>query len=800
MNTIKMRRVVAFFVLLFAFVWIQDGTVYATSAYTKKVTKKNEKFSVETEYGMGGLVYYEMPAMVSVTVTCQENFSGRLVMIPGVESYSSSAVAYCEDISLSAGEAKTVHFTPTSIGSNGKVYIQIQNEKGKVLYQETNEIVLESGGTKVSIGILSDDYSALSYFDGIGMMIDSTQAVTSIFELNQNNFPEDALGLAMLQYMVIDNFDTASLSDKQYEALKTWVQDGGVLILGLGSNYQNVLHCFDDEFLTGTLGTLSKKKIAWSSLQETIEDEQVQLVSMDLECIGFQLDEGEEFLIHDTESVAYSKTIGLGRVVVLGYSMGMEPMASSPHKEAIAQLIIEYARNESVNSRFYGNDVDRDAMYSGVEVAKLADSSRRPSVILYGFILLLYVVLVGPVLYLILKAMNKREKIWVAIPIVTLVFTFVIYLSGFMYRMNKPLLSTFTIVQLQEHARTEKIYTNLVCPKPKKYAIQFKEDYTGFKKNLNDYTYGLFETSSDGVSYDYMLKKNGKGTEMILNCTEPFQQTSIAVNHNGDNNIGTIDSDLKCYTNGFEGTVTNNTCYDLQDLVVTYEGYFCMVGDVKKGETITINPSKIVLSQAYGTFESFYPAQRLYSDRELYLSYQINNMMERYVIDKTAHQRGYIWANIASYQPDLVDGSGVKQAGCGVLMTSYTAKYEDMTGDYFQNIDSLAVATQGDYDSQDRSIYSSEVVVTYSFENCSNITVLENMESTDGAYNGHGTPANVYAFNVELGDYEQIFTDSNILSGQNLKKYMMDDVLVLKYVQDSSGYGAYVPRISAREE
>ncbi len=830
MNTIKMRRVVAFFVLLFAFVWMLDETVYATSSYTKKITKKNEKFSVETEYGMGGLVYYDMPAMVSVTVTSQENFSGRLVLIPGVESYGTSAVAYGMDISLSAGEAKTVHFTPTSIGSNGKVYIQIQDEKGKVLYQETNEIVLESGGSKVSIGILSDDYSALSYFDGIGMSIDSSQAITSIFELNQSDFPEDALGLTMLQYMVIDNFDTASLSDKQYEALKTWVQDGGVLILGLGSNYQNVLHCFDDEFLTGTLGTLSKKKIAWSSLQEpamqkepttqeepvaeesttqaesttsveeTTEVEQVQPVSMDLECIGFELDEGEDFSIHDTVGSAYSKTIGLGRVVVLGYSMGMEPMASSPHKQAIAQLIIESARIESLNSRFYGNDVESDALYSGVSVAKLADSSRRPSVLLYGFILLLYVILVGPVLYLILKAVNKREKIWVAIPIVTFAFTFVIYLSGFLYRMNKPLISTFTIVQLQEHARSEKIYTNLVCPKPKKYAIQFKEDYTGFKKNLNEYTYGLFETTSDGVSYDYMLKKNGQSTEMILNCTEPFQQTSVVIGHNGDNNIGTIDSDLKCYTTGFEGTVTNNTCYDLQDLVVTFENYICMVGDVKKGETIAVDPSKVVSAQAYGTFESFYPSQRLYSDRELYLSYQINSMIERYAIDKNAHQKGYIWASIPSYQPDLVDNSNVKQAGCGVLLTSYTAKYENMIGEYYQNIDELAVDIQGDYDSKDRSIYSAEVVAIYSFENCSNITVLENMENPGVAYNGHGAPANVYAYNVEIGDYEQIFTDSNILSGQELKKYMLDDALVLKYVQDSSGYGAYIPRISARGE
>ncbi len=791
MNITNMKKIVTFLMLMLVCVLAFEGNAYATSSYNKKVTKKNDKFNVEAVYGMGGLVYYDMPAMVSVTVTCQENFSGMLQLVAGTEDYGTSVVAYGEDISLSAGEAKTFHLTPTSIGSNGKVIIQIENERGKVVYQETDEITLESGGSKVSIGILSDDYSALSYFDGIGMTIDSSQAITSIFELNQNNFPEDAMGLAMLQYMVIDNFDTATLSEKQYEALKSWVQDGGVLILGLGSHYQNVLHCFNDSFLTGTLGTLSKKNVTFEGAEDAIQ----------LDCIDFQLEGGEPLAAHGMmEGAAYTKEMGLGRVIVLGYSMGMEPITSSPDKQAFAKVIIEHGKMESTAARFYGNYASRDEVYSGVEVAKLADNSKRPSVLLYGFILFVYVVLVGPILYVVLKALGKREKIWMAIPIVTLAFTFIIYLTGFMYRLNKPLVSTFTVVQLQEHARTEKIYTNIVCPKPKEYAIQFAEGYTGFRKNSNEYYYSMFDSNTEEGVYDYMLKKNGACTEMLLNCTEPFQQTSVAVSHNGDNNIGTIDSKLTCYTTGFKGTVTNNTCYDLQDVVVTFENYFCMVGDVKKGETVAIDPSKIVVAQAYGTFESYYPTQQIYNNREMYRRYQIHNMIENNMIDKNAHQKGYVWAIIPSYQPELIGQSNVKQAGCGVLLTSYTAKYEDVTGDFYQNIDALAIATQGDYDSQDRSIYSTDVVVTYSFENCPGITVLENMEVAGSAYNGHGMPAEVYAYNAELGDFEPIFVNSNILSGQELKKYMMDDVIILKYMQDSSGYGAYVPRISARGE
>lgn len=835
----KMKRMVAFLLVLIACLCVCEVSVQATSGYTKKVTKKNEKFTLSAEYGLGGLVYYEMPTMVSVTVECKENFTGTLRVIP--EDYTMSTVAYGEDISLSAGEPKTFQFVPTSLGYNGKIEIEVLNEKGKVVYGESHEILLQGGGDKVTVGILSDDYSALSYMDGIGVEIDGEPGTTSIFELTKENFPEDAKALAMLQYMVIDNFDTASLSQEQYNALKLWVQDGGILILGLGSNYQNVLHCFTDSFITGTLGTLEKKDVTWNALQdasavsETVEnstetnlseqttvettDEEaseqstseetddvedvVNGCSLNMDCIEFQLDGGEPLSEDTTEGSVYTKKIGMGRVVVLAYSIGMEPMTSSSNRKSIAKFIVDGAEVSATSSKFYGNDSERNTMSAGLNVAEIADTSQKPSAILYGVILLIYVILVGPILYLILKKMNKRESIWVAIPIVALIFTAVIYATGFLYRINKPLVSTFTLIQLQDGVKSEKIYTSIVCPKPKEYEIQFAEGYTGFRKDVDDYSYSLFGGNMNASSFDYMLKENSKGTEVLFDTSEPFQKTKFLINKNSDNNIGTLDSDLTCSTTGFEGTVTNNTCYDLKDVVVTFENYLCMVGDIKKGETATIDSSKIVGMSSYGSFEKLYPENRRYLDKEMYLRYRINDMVESNLINKKEFNKGYVWACMSSYKPDMVDGSDVKRAGCGVILNSYTAEYSDVKGTFYPSIDELEIAAQGEYDIYDRSIYSSEVVITYSFEDFHEVTELQNMTLKENNSDTHRKPADVYAYNPATDDYEQIFVDGKALKGEELKKYMLDDMLMLKYVQSQTGtdyYGCYIPRICARGE
>jgi len=829
MNMRKYRAILLF-LLVFASIFINQITVHAQSSYTKKVEKKNENFMMEAEYGIDGIAFYDMPTMISVTIESKENFTGVLRVVPGAY-YGSTSVAYGEDISVAAGEKKTFQFVPTAIGNNGVVTIQILNDKDKVVYQEKHTISLENAGSKVTIGILSDDYSALSYFDGNTIMIDNSQAVSSIIELTANDFPKDDKALSVLQYLIVDNFDTASLSTEQYDALKSWVQSGGVLILGLGSNYQSVLNCFDDSFISGTFGSLKKQNVKWdisvgasspdtyydinnidvtvnkdvvADLQQESTTEETDSnteeidsnVSLTMDCLEFELEGGETFSQFTTESSASMKSIGMGRVIVLGYSLAMEPMSSADFNKSVAKFLIEHAQTDATVSKFYGNDTERSSMYAGVETAKLSDLSSKPSVILYGFILIVYVVLVGPILYVILKKMNKREKIWVAIPIVTLAFTAIIYLSGFMYRMNKPLVSTFTLIELNRNTQSEKIYTNIICPKPKEYNIQFADGYTGFRNNIDNYTYSMFDTGNDELAIDYMIKENSKGTKLYINTTEPFEENSFLINKNSENNIGSIDYDLTCSTTGFEGTVTNHTCYDLEDLVVTFEGYLCLVGDVKKGETVIVDSSKIVVMNAYGTFENLYPGRQIYLDREKYLHYQINNMIEQNMIDKQAYGRGYIWAGITSYKPELIEESDVKRAGSGVILTSYTASYSDISGEFYPTIDGFVIAQQGDFNLDDRYLYGAEAVVTYSFETMASVTELRRLEEQLT----HGTLADVYAYNVDTGEYEQIFVGSDTLSGAELKKYMLDDVIVLKYVQKDMNYGTYIPKISAKGE
>lgn len=755
--------------------------------------QQTDDFQITVKCGIDGIAAYDYPTMVQVTVESKYDFAGALRIMPENNSSYSKVVAYGEDISLTANQAKTFTFYMIHPGDSSYLKVELLNEKGNRVYEQSHYFKLTSDGTGTGastwVGILSDDYNALNYFDGIRLVLNNNQYITGTLELTKDSFPADSGALSILHYMIIDNFDTGNLTDEQYTALKDWVNNGGVLILALGSNYQNVLHCFSDDFVTGTIGSLGKKDLPGLSLSG-------------VDCLDFQLEAGIEMIGFSTDHTAYYRNIGLGRVVVLAYSLGMEPLVGYSGNSVIGQNLMTAAAtsvtSQGLNNSYSGRD------YNGIELARLADTTRKPSVLLYGFILLLYVVLVGPILYLILKAMKKREKIWTAIPVVVLAFTGVIFLTGLLYRVNKPLVNTFSLITLEEGHKTEKIYTSITCPKAKQYTVAVQPEYGNIQYNSSGYNYSLFDTGTSDYPFDYMIKRTGEGTELVLNNTSTFNETTFNVQRTEENDIGHIECDLKCYTTGFEGTVTNQTGYDLTGVVVNFERYYYQVGDLKRGEQAVIDQSKLIMSTGGGAFLSLYNNMpRRYSDEKLYMQSQIDMMMEDYYVDETSYGQGCVWAKISSYAPDFIGKSNVKQSGIGLIYETFQDDYEDVGAAYYPSLDGMVVIMDG-YLNEDRGSFNvpEPITITYSFEGYPGITTLEDVNFAERGANNTGTGkyyADVYALNLQTGEFEQIFVDSAILSGADLNKYMVDNMLVLKYeLVNDDVYGTYLPRIIAR--
>lgn len=784
-----------------AMFFIKEVSFAKNKVIDKKIIKNDKNFTVEMEYGINGYAVYDAQLPVKVTVTSKENFTGY-IKVRMNQDYGVESVAYGEKVSLAAGEKKTVTFVLQFAPPDNLLFVDVLDKNSKLLYSEENVCIYEKSDAIGVVGILSDDFSALNYFDGVPIEVGTFKGNSSIIEITKEDIWTDGTGLSCLDYMIIDNYDTSQLSEKQYHAIKDWVNQGGVLILSLGPNYNKVMNIFKDDFVTGKFGSIKKKNLVWN---DTLSNQEIQVdkksnqedfvVTLnDVDTIEFQLDHGKELIDFAKDQTAYSKKVGKGEVVTLGYALGLEPIVTYENREFVAMnLLMDATGSKQIAENKTISEFIDDALLSNSSGIKV------PNPIIYACILIMYIILVGPVLYSILKKKNKREYIWVMIPIVSFIFVVIIYVTGLFYCVRKPVLSTFTILSLNDGLKEETVYVDLICPKPKKYTISLNDKYSSFKTKSTDEYY--FNSTNEEPSMTVL--NNDGGIELLVNSNRIFSENKFQVSNIDVNDKGKIDLDLKCYTDGFEGTVTNNTKYDLKEVVVSYEMKFYKVGELKKGKQAKIDKNNLIAGTGYGSLMVY---ENLFWDKkEIALSNAAHEMMERKVIEKVNQQSnlGSVWGIIDQYQPSVVGNHKAKDAGNAIILQWYEADYEDVKGCYYPSIHQFITSEYSDSDLQfygSNATIFKDVELIYTFRENDRITCLHNFSYTVAKENTYLDFADVYFYNLETNQYDLMYVDTDTVEGEELKKYLRNNQIRVMYRLTSSNSVEDLPTITAKGE
>lgn len=203
------------------------------------VRADEEQFEVSLTYGYNGKLESGKTAPFEVSVKNKgDNFEGSVEIL--LFKSNSENVMFEKKLSLSSGQEKKVSLTVDTSGVSSKALLRILNAKGKVIYSKEAKLEFAKDAYTVNIGVLSDDFSALMYMAGKSFQSE-TSLITSLIELNADTLQSDAKALEMLDVILISDYSTDNLSDKQLEAIMTWVNNGGLLLVGTGSTAAKTL-------------------------------------------------------------------------------------------------------------------------------------------------------------------------------------------------------------------------------------------------------------------------------------------------------------------------------------------------------------------------------------------------------------------------------------------------------------------------------------------------------------------------------------------------------------------------------
>lgn len=819
--------------------------------------------SMEVQYGYDQYVKYGRYMNVTAVITNSgTEFSGWLQVIVPKEKNN---VAYRREIKLEAHKSKEVSISLPVVDNTGFMQTKLVDKDGNTVVEHKYELKIGNYEKLTYIGIISDEKEQLDYIKSFG---------TRTFYLDENTLSDDFQALDLLDVIIINHYDTGLLSDKQIKAIEKWVSNGGTLVIGTGEYAGETLSKLGGVYSITNTGTGITSNTTFGLNTETLQELKQDMVDYEeerkifleiikdrnemLKAYGdspividnsvftkwtkneinqLQLESANKYIaevsmkgssaitLEGSYKLMQSSPVGLGKVQLYSFDMGIHEK-----NQTIGLAILNEIRKNMSNSKitqleeeYYGSYLN----YGIYNSLSYTDARNIPKVGRYIFIIVIYICMIGPFTFILLKKLDKRSLTWGIIPLMAVLFTLLVYLIGSDTRINKPYVGYVKLLNFMGgHKVNEELYFSLTAPYNHNYSVPIGNTYNIVElsgNNDNNYLYDY--KKKDKVYYDnYVTTIDYGNQDTLLGVKDNPAFSPVYYQWSGSYPmVDQLTYDIHYVGDKVYGTVTNGFDFDITNAMLTSDGYVINIGDIKKGKTVS-------LAGKYAIFMT--------TRDELYNTDIINRIAggtgdakdNTAEINRLSNVLYYLTENnllndqhnscIIGFVKDSEVGEDSKADLLGKLtgnMKSYgtttvklPVEVDYTTGNkvFVPSIDPYIIMSEGSYDKYYKSRYLSNDSMTIKYHLPDEDTIVSfeylskrNQESSSdylSAFDG-----NIYFLNLKTGNYDEVFGKGPGSSVTDISDYLTDqNVITVRYSTKMSlkGYQMVLPYISYWKE
>jgi hypothetical protein len=422
-------------------------------------------------------------------------------------------------------------------------------------------------------GILADTPSTFSALNDIRPLVGTPRSV----QLTIPDLPDRAEGWAALDALVISNVDTGTLTPEQKQALKLWIAKGGKLFVTGGMNWQATTAGLQD--LLPVAVTATKNAASLSALSAYVKDENALAGTL---LASGKIQNGAHVLVEQNGvPLLVEDQIGYGSVYYFAADPGMQPLNDWDGMKKIYDHLLFFDPQRPMWA-----DARWDSNQAGRALAALPELN-LPSFFYILCWLGLYIFVIGPLNYFILRRAKRTELAWVTIPALVILFSCLAYFSGYAYRGFKPVLNRIALAQAWDGVEQSRVnaLVGVYSPNRTAYAIETQDQFMLYPPiGMNDNLQG---------NNDWLSLKTAQGTLLPDTRVEIGGMRSVGL----EGSISALDIQhdlqLTLNTGGLDlaGTITNASQYTVREAVLVTPDAWTPLGDLPPNETVKINHS-----------------------------------------------------------------------------------------------------------------------------------------------------------------------------------------------------------------
>lgn len=674
---------------------------------------------------------------------------------------------------------------------------------GKTMNRNTDDIYA---------GVLSDHFDALTCIQDLALSSEPLgiyQGMRAV-DLTSRPLPEDMDGYDGMDLIIVSDFDASVLNDAQILALKHWIENGGFLYCSSGEDMSDLWealqisplqpqdsHTVITDFNTSYHSFIELlTPLSWEPLPENPTQEQIDRLlsetnSIDIGSTTYASIEPiaiETDILAESENEAvivkpmYQKiSCGQGSVVIFKFDLSDSEFNKWDMNRFVMQSYFTDCMTQSDWYHFMNYTSKFKDIWSAQSILLNTLNENLPKLLKYAVILCIYIVIAGPVLYMILKRKDKRYLLWLAVPVLSVFFVLIIFSVSSGTRHQMPFLNYATYIKYTDSGVLEDTYYAVTLPEKGKFIHHVPEEYdihmidNNYSNSLlilNSYYVEHQTNNNSGLSYI----QTSDGTDIKIKNDSVFS-TRYFNTQKDHADIGALEESIT-YNNGrYIGSVSNQTGYDMSNVCLIISGQIYAIGNIPAGVTTDIDiEAKGAAPEDYDTEQAIrsalnIPLSGISNGKE---HVQLN-MFLQFINDNAYDNYAYVIGFMDQYRTEMFEEAPTTEVnGMTMFQKQIRIGYESSSNGqiYIPDIAQMMHVDSGDIYILTHEIYSNELDLSYDFNNAFLPETLTLSDSDHGAYT-------ISAYNYTTMTYEDIFTGSPELSGDRLSVYL-DENKILK--------------------
>src|SRR6266851_3044311 len=481
----------------------------------------------------------------------------------------------------------------------------LSDNNGKVIAtQPVAPFTLDQGS--LLIGILSDQTAQGAVITPLNAVSlpDPTRPI-QVIALDASTLPDMAEALGNFDVIVLDDFSTSALNPTQLAALQTWVNQGGALIEAGGPQWQQTLAALPPQLLpvvingTGTLPagtnllpaggpTIAEiePRAAPGTLQKSIPTSTAILPGKD-DARQQAFSSLETVLASGTTPLIVQAHQGRGIICYLAFDPASEPFVNWPGTIALWKgLLLRTLGDQALIPNIiprYNNEPGQTILRGGLWQI-LQPSTLFPIWELL-FLLLGYIILIGPVRLLIVKRLKLPTWSWRIVLSGVVVFSLLTY--GLANYQKGASINSISIIQLNQGGQFAHVTTFFSVSTPGQGDFQLHIPARTLAQPVTD---SPFQGDSRVLNSDYHPAFTVGQNETDVHLPDVGSWSLRGIVSEGDQKLGSgLLSGLALRNGSLVGTVTDTLDTSLSDVYILMPHSFAYIGRLPAGQAQQVN-------------------------------------------------------------------------------------------------------------------------------------------------------------------------------------------------------------------